>query len=207
MTDTPGPEDQRRRAGRRPVTSRPDLERVAFALFAADGFDATSVEAIAGAAGIGRRTFFRYYPSKNDVVWGDFDTHLHRLRLWLDQTPAAVPVMEAVHRAVLEFNRIAPDQARLHRQRLGLILGVPTLLAHSTLRFAQWRAVVAGFAAGRLDLGADDLLPRVIAHSALGAAVAGYEAWLADDNADLGSLLDEALGELADGFRHHGRRR
>ena len=88
---------------------------------------------------------------------------------------------------------------------MSLILGVPTLLANSTLRFAQWRAVVADFAARRLGLRPDDLLPEVVGYTALGATLAGYEQWLRDDASDLTDLLDRALGELAVGFEHHGR--
>jgi mycofactocin system transcriptional regulator len=176
---------------------------VAFALFAAHGFDETSVDDIAAAAGIGRRTFFRYYPSKTDVVWGDFSAGLERMGAGLAAVPPSVPMMEAVRQAVIEFNRLPPDQVTQHRRRLGLILGVPTLLANSTLRFAQWREVVARFAAHRLGLEPDDLLPRVIGYTALGAALAAYEQWLRDDHADLARLLDEALGELGSGFRRH----
>jgi mycofactocin system transcriptional regulator len=195
----------RPRVGRRPATSHGELEAVAFALFARDGFDETSVDDIATAAGIGRRTFFRYYPSKNDVVWGDFATELARMRARLGATRPDMPMMEAVHGAVVDFNRIEVGQVALHRQRLGLILGVPTLLANSTLRFAQWRAVVAEFAAGRLGVDAHELLPRVVGHSTLGAALAAYEEWLRRDEADLSDLMDRALGELAVGFRHHDR--
>jgi len=51
--------------GRRRATSRAELEQAAFALFAVRGFDATTVDEIAAAAGIGRRTFFRYFPSSS----------------------------------------------------------------------------------------------------------------------------------------------
>src|ERR1700733_4483234 len=68
------------RAGRKPVTSRADLEHVAFDLFDRQGFERTTVDDIARAAGIGRRTFFRYFPSKNAVPWGTFAGHLAKPR-------------------------------------------------------------------------------------------------------------------------------
>jgi mycofactocin system transcriptional regulator len=179
------------------------LEAVALELFVSKGFDETSIDDIAAAAGIARRTFFRYYPSKTDLVWGDFGGELARMQSWLAAADPEVPMMEAIHQAVLEFNRLPPDLLPQHRRRLSLILGVPTLLANSTLRFAQWRAVVAAFAARRLDLAEDDLLPEVVAYSALGATLAGYGQWLRDEESDLTVLLDEALGQLAIGFEHH----
>jgi TetR/AcrR family transcriptional regulator, regulator of mycofactocin system len=199
-----GAGDDRPRGGRPPATSRAELERVAFCLFGKHGFDETSIEDITAAAGIARRTFFRYYPSKLDLVWGDFDGMCDRLRQWFGAVPAQTPMMEAIHQAVLEFNRLPPGEEAAHRRRLGLILGVPSLLANSTLRFAQWRAEVAAFAARRLGLAPHDLRPQVIGYSALGAALAAYEQWLRDEDADLMCLLDRALGELATGFDHHG---
>ena len=202
-----GDEDRsdRPRAGRPPSTTRGDLERTAFMLFTEKGFDQTSIDDIAAAAGIARRTFFRYYPSKTDLVWGDFDGELVHLRQWLAAVPPELPLMEAVHQAVVDFNKLQAGGEQDHRRRLGLILGVPTLLANSTLRFVQWRSVIAEFAAARLKMSQHDLLPTVIGYSALGAALAAYEIWLQDDSAALTDLLDEALGELAIGFQHHGR--
>ncbi len=61
------------RTGRRPPsTSREGLSAVGIELFRERGFDETSVDEIAEAAGIARRTFFRYFPSKNAVPWGRF---------------------------------------------------------------------------------------------------------------------------------------
>ena len=189
--------------GRRPSTSRTELERVALDLFATKGFDETTVDDIAAAAGIGRRTFFRYHPSKNDVVWGDFDAELARLRGWFDRCPPDLPLMAAVHHAVLTFNRLDADQVPWHRRRMQLILRTPTLHAHSTLMYARWRAVVAEFVAGRTGRRETDMLPQLIAYSALGAAVAAYDQWLRAEDADLDSLLDEAMGELSHGFGGH----
>ena len=64
------------RQGRPPVTSRAELERIALDLFIRQGFTETTLDDIAAAAGIARRTFFGYFSSKNDVVWGDFATLL-----------------------------------------------------------------------------------------------------------------------------------
>jgi mycofactocin system transcriptional regulator len=186
--------------GRRRATSRAELEQVAFALFAARGFDATTVDEIAAAAGIGRRTFFRYFPSKNDIPWGAFEDELERMRVRLKACPPEVPLADAIRVALIDFNRVAPAQVPLHRRRMELILRVPTLLAHSTLRFAAWRAVVAEFAAERTSRRADDLAPQAIAHAVLGVAIAAYEHWLDDPGSDLPALLDDAMRQLTGAF-------
>ena len=182
------------------MTSRADLEQTAFGLFAANGFDATTVDEIAAAAGIGRRTFFRYFPSKNDIPWGAFEAELDRMRVRLKACPPEVPLMDAIRVALIDFNEVAPAQIPLHRRRMELILRVPTLLAHSTLRFAAWRAVIAEFAAERTGDRPDDLAPQAIAHAVLGVAVAAYEHWLDQPAADLGALLDDAMRQLAAAF-------
>ncbi|TQS42624.1 mycofactocin system transcriptional regulator [Cryptosporangium phraense] len=201
MTNQPGPPPAR--MGRPPATSHDELEQIGLELFTTRGFDETTIDEIASAAGISRRTFFRYYTSKNDLVWGDFDAELARLRERLAATPADVPMMAALREAVVAFNRVDADHVALHRRRMALIVGVPTLIAYSTLRFAGWRDVIAEFVAGRVGRPVEDLLPQLVAHAALGCALAAYTEWLARSDADLDSLLDEAIGELASGFAGH----
>ena len=184
-------------AGRPPATSRAELEVAALELFHRDGFDATTVDRIAEAAGVSRRTFFRYYASKNDVVWGDFDAGLRAMEARLAQTPDDVPLLQGLGSAVVEFNALPPDAVPAHRQRMALILHVPALQAHSTLRYAAWRDVVARFAARRLDLPVDALAPQLVGHVALAAAVASYEQWLRDEGSDLSELLRAAFAALA----------
>lgn len=186
--------------GRRRATSRAELEQTAFTLFTARGFDATTVDEIAAAAGIGRRTFFRYFPSKNDIPWGAFEDELERMRVRLKACPPEVPLMDAIRVALIDFNRVTPAQVPLHRRRMELILRVPTLLAHSTLRFTAWREVVAEFVAERTGCRPDDLAPQAIAHAVLGVAIAAYEHWLNDPGSDLGALLDDAMRQLAGAF-------
>jgi TetR/AcrR family transcriptional regulator, regulator of mycofactocin system len=186
--------------GRRRATSRAELEQAAFVLFAVRGFDATTVDEIAAAAGIGRRTFFRYFPSKNDIPWGAFEAELERMRVRLKACPPEIPLADAIRVALIDFNRVTPAQVPLHRRRMELILRVPTLLAHSTLRFTAWREVVAEFAAERTGRRQDDLAPQTIAHAVLGVAIAAYEHWLDDPDSDLGALLDEAMRQLSSAF-------
>jgi mycofactocin system transcriptional regulator len=183
--------------GRPAVTSRGELELVALELFAQRGFEQTTVDDLAEAAGIGRRTFFRYFPSKNDVVYGDFDAALGDLRARLAATPPDVPLLDGIREAVLAFNALPPEAEPQHRTRMSLVLHTPVLQAHSTLRYAGWRAVIAEHTSDRLGLQPDDFVPRLVAHQALACAVAAYEQWLANPGTDLTTLLDTALRSMA----------
>jgi mycofactocin system transcriptional regulator len=188
------------RPGRRPSTTRDELTHLALELFTTNGFERTTIDDIAAAAGIGRRTFFRYFASKNDLPWGDFDARLDAMRAHLDSIPADTPLMEAVRIATIAFNHTPPEEERYHRERMALLLRVPTLLAHSTLRFASWRQVVAEFAARRLGLAEGALEPQAIAWAALGTALSAYEQWLDHEDSDLAELLDRSLRMLNSGF-------
>ncbi|OAA26827.1 transcriptional regulator, TetR family [Frankia sp. EI5c] len=165
-------------------------------MFTERGFDATTLDAIAEAAGVGRRTLLRYYPSKNDIPWGQFDESLVELQKSLAAMPPGIPLHEAVHRAVLAFNRVDPAAVAQHRQRMSLLLRTPTLLAHSALKYRQWRRVIASYVAERSGLSPDDLLPRTVGHVALAIAVSAYEQWLDDESRTIEEILDEALDAL-----------
>ncbi len=188
------------RSGRPPATSREVLERLGFELFARQGFERTTVDDIVAVAGIGRRTFFRYFASKNDLVWGDFGSHLTRLEHLLHDADPALPMMDALRGAIVEFNRFDPAEVPWHRERMELILTVPMLQADSTLRYSKWRRIITEFAATRIGLSSSDMLPGLIGHAALGAALAAYEHWLAVPDSDLAELLDRAVRRLAAGL-------
>jgi TetR/AcrR family transcriptional regulator, regulator of mycofactocin system len=199
-TSPPGAEP---RTGRPPAITAGVLAQVALELFAAKGFEATTIEDIAAGAGISRRTFFRYFASKNDVVWGDFDAELEGLRAGLAEVPPDRPMMAALREAVVEFNRVDDAAVEAHRQRMALILGVPVLQAHSTLRYAAWRAVIAEFVARRCQVAPSEMLPQLVGAVCLGASVTAYEQWLARPGSDLAGLIDAAMGEVLTGFAGH----
>lgn len=184
--------------GRPVATSHAEIERAAFRLFAERGFDAVTMADIAAEVGVGRRTLFRYYESKNDIPWGQFDRTLDDFRSILAAMPEDLPLREAVHRGVQRFNEFPAEAMPSHRLRMQLILETPALQAHSVLRYAEWRAVIAEYVAGRLELDPGDLLPRTVGGVALALAITAYEGWLADPDTDLAAMLDEAMSGLRD---------
>ena len=188
------------RRGRAPATTREELGRVGLEMFVARGFAAVTVDDIAQAAGIGRRTFFRYFASKNDVPWGDFEDLIHAFRVRLRVAPSSTPVIDAIHAAVLEFNAVPAHEIDHHRHRMRILLTVPDLVAESTVRYAEWRAVIAEFVAQRSGLTATDPVPQAVSWACLGISLAAYERWLEMPDADLLALIDEAFAGLAEVF-------
>jgi mycofactocin system transcriptional regulator len=186
--------------GRRPSTSREDVARAALDLFNRQGYDQTTVDQIAAAVGVSRRTFFRYYESKRDVVWGEFDAELVRLHDQLEGAPRDLPMMDVLRQAVKATNRFGARELDELRIRIGLIGSVPTLVAHSAVRYAEWCQVVAAFAAGRIGGSPDDLGPQTVARASLGAAMAAFACWAASGSDDLAVEVDRAFRLLSTGF-------
>ena len=188
------------RVGRRRSTTWDHLSNVAIDLFAAHGFDEVSVDDVAQAAGIARRTLFRYYPSKNALPWGDFDAHLERMRDQLSDLDPGVPIRDALRTALLAFNTFDEAETARHRQRMRVILQTAALQAYSMTMYAGWRAVVAAFVARRLGGKAGDLVPQTVAWTMLGVALSAYEHWLADESVSLAEALGDAFDTVSDGL-------
>ena len=153
-----------------------------------------------GAAGIARRTLFRYYPSKNALPWGDFDAHLSRMRELLSGLDPDVPIGEALRTALLAFNSFDEQETARHRQRMRVILQTAELQAYSMTMYAGWRAVVAAFVARRLDVKAGDLVPQTVAWTMLGIALSAYEHWLADESVSLAQALGDSFDTVSGGL-------
>ena len=111
------------------VTSAVAIEKAALEVFQARGFEETRVEDIAAAAGISRRTFFRYFASKNDILFPDFEDMLEEFEEWLLSLPDDRPMLEVIADGTMRFNRIHSDGAAAHRDRMNLILHTPALRA------------------------------------------------------------------------------
>ena len=94
------------RVGRRRSTTKDHIANVAIDLFNTYGFSEVSVEDVALAAGIARRTLFRYYPSKNAIPWGDFDVHLREFAEVFGDADLTLPMAAILRSALLDFNTL-----------------------------------------------------------------------------------------------------
>ena len=178
-----------RSAGRPPATDHGAIERIAFDLFETNGFEQTRTLDIAQAAGISRRTLFRYFPTKNDIPWGRFDEGLDELRATLRRTDATLPLGAALQEGIVAFNSFDPEQLGQHVRRMRIIFSTPELQAHAALKYAAWRRVVAEFVAWRLGIAIDAPEPTVAGHAALAVALSAYDLWLRDPDQPLDDLI------------------
>ncbi len=187
--------------GRPRGTSARALELIALRLFTEQGFEATTVDQIASAAGVSRRTFFRYFDSKSAVLWSEFDAEVATIRALLAETPDGLPVMAAVRRAVLAANHYRARDVPELRTRMSLLGSVPELVASAAVHYDAWERAVSDFVARRSGQPADSLYPLAVGRAVLAACRAGYDRWVARADADLTVYLDAALRALAAGFR------
>jgi AcrR family transcriptional regulator len=84
--------------------TRARLERAALDLFARRGYDGTTVEDVAAAAGVSARTAFRYFPAKADLVFADAEADLAALRAELSTQDRSLPALEAIRLALVQFS-------------------------------------------------------------------------------------------------------
>ncbi|MFB7874767.1 mycofactocin system transcriptional regulator [Nocardia sp. NPDC056064] len=186
--------------GRPPRTTRRELEVIAMRLFAEHGFDDITVERIAAEAGVSERTFFRYFPSKAEVLWHQFDDEVQDLREAFAGVPDDEPMMAAVRRIVVAANRYRAEDIPELRTRMRLVSAVPALSAGAGAHYDAWERAVGEFAARRLGTTANDLVPLAVGRTTLAAARAAYDTWVERGDADLTVYLDRALRALERGF-------
>lgn len=130
-----------------------EIEAAAFGLFAGRGYEATTVELIAAVAGVSTRTFFRYFPTKEDVVFGNHAESVARLRAALAAGEPGEPPLRRVRRAVLAVQDPGGNPA-VELARARLVAEVPAVRARlSHLVEGLEDAVAEALAA---ELGADE---------------------------------------------------
>ncbi|KWX03390.1 TetR family transcriptional regulator [Carbonactinospora thermoautotrophica] len=183
------------------LRTRRAIQEQALRLFLEKGYAATTVEEIAAAAEVSPATFFRYFPTKEDVVLSDeYDPLIERL---LAERPADEPPVQRVRRALAAgFAQVyAADRDRL-LARVRLILDTPALRARLWENQLATQELLRRALGGREDTVEEALRTRLIAAGCVTAVVTALITWVeTGGTADLPDLVDRALATLEAGFQ------
>jgi AcrR family transcriptional regulator len=181
---------------RNKLRRREQITDAALRLFAERGFDGVTIEQIADVADVSRRTFFRYFARKEDVLIAWKQQMADQLRMALAARPADEPPLEAVHRALAEVAAGYAERPELTLGLMRLFEGGPAL--HADVDYQDWDDVLADGIAGRMGVDVvRDPRPRLIATVGFAVLTATIETWAADRGSDdLVALLDSGFAEL-----------
>ncbi|WP_328863048.1 TetR/AcrR family transcriptional regulator [Streptomyces sp. NBC_00306] len=180
---------------RKKAQTRRTIQEEALRLFLSQGYDNTTVDEIARAAGVSSMTFFRHFPTKESVVESDdYDPFIASL---IEQRPPEEAPLTALHRALgegLAAVYATDREALLVRTRL--ILRTPALRARLWENQHATEEMLTGALAARSGQ-EPDLALRVTAAAALAALTATLTFWVeGDGEADLPTLVNEAFTTL-----------
>jgi AcrR family transcriptional regulator len=184
---------------RKKEQTRRNIEDAAIRLFQERGYSATTVAEIAEAADIAPRTFFSYFPSKEAVLFGDFDETFERLRAFMDERAADETTFDAVRAWI---GTLIDDKDHDHERdacRRRLIAGNEALVAHERHLMGRFERVLAENVARDLGDEPDDLQPRLVAAAAIAALMAMSDKSDEDGHEHQG-IDEEGLAQLDDAF-------
>jgi AcrR family transcriptional regulator len=182
-------------AERKRLLVRSELAEAAVKLLADQGFEETTVDQIVAAVGMSRRTFSRYFDSKEDVIVHMLAEAGVKLCAELNARPADEPPAVALRRALSVFTSMSVGNPAKMLRVSRLILDTPALLARFLERQSQWQAEMTGILALRAGLDPDvDLRPAVAAGVALTAFQAALRRWVDSGGSEsLDEVVDQAL--------------
>jgi len=183
--------DLTRRAVREEVLSK------AWALFAQQGYEATTIDQVAEAAGMSRRTFFRYFSGKDELILERLIEAGERVATTLAARPADEPAWPAMRAAFEELVRSQEQNATVARALGQMLRDEAGARASVEERRHRWLPLLAPLVETRLPPGPS---AATRATAVVGAALACLDAagatWLEDDSTPLGALLDAAMSAL-----------
>lgn len=171
-------------------------------LFRRNGFDATTVSDIADAAGISRRTFFRYFESKDDLVFDWLDEQDDFIRPKLAARPAGEPPLVSLRQALLQLAQyLDADHARA--ALLGrIIFDTPALSRRYHAETVRWEGETVRILQRGRRGATETFAIRVQISIATAAYVTALRAWAADHRGgELQSWVVAAFAALEDGLR------
>ena len=197
--DQPGGLRERKKA-----RTRAAIREHALRLFRENGYQRTTVEKIAEAAEVSPSTFFRYFPTKEDIILqDDMDTRMIEA---LERQPAELSPLAAVRAATREvFTSYTQADLDLLQETTTLTVTVPEIRARAMDEFARTISVVSEALAKRAGRQADDLVIRTTAGAIIGVIMSitmPWETWSSDRRTieDTFERIDQALALLEAGL-------
>jgi AcrR family transcriptional regulator len=177
---------------------RSELEAVALGLFEERGFEAVTVEVVAAAGGVSTRTFYRYFPAKEDVLQVRIDRRTADLQAALATRPADEAPLQSLRLALQEA--VAAEDAGLRRRWISVVAATPGVL-NSVIGGIQLKSqrVIAEFLGTRLGVAADTLVPTMLAAAVGGVIQATHTQWFLHGG-DLPAMIAEGLEVLESGI-------
>jgi AcrR family transcriptional regulator len=197
----PNDESLRPLRDRKRDRTRRMIQAEALRLFATKGFQATTIEEIAAAADVAPRTFFRYFPAKEEVVfWAEYRPLLAG---FVAARPDHEPAGQALRHGLVDGLATFYEQDRERLlERTKLACRIPALQPRWRQQQADLAVGMAPILADRLGAPPDDLEVRAIAAAIAAALFVAIEEWQArDGQGDLRALIDRALGSVLAGPR------
>jgi AcrR family transcriptional regulator len=184
---------------RKKAKTRVAIQRHALRLFREQGYEATTVSQIAEAAEVSESTFFRYFPTKEQVVlWDDFDPLIVEA---LRTRPAGSTPIQALRTALHDvFTRLSPDDRAALRERVELMLAAPPLRATMFDQISGPMRILADVVAEHTGRRPDDVAVRALVGAVIGVGLSAMFAAADDPDADIVSLLDTMMAQLEAGF-------
>ncbi len=189
-----------RGAGRPKISTHEEIQQIALGLFFEYGFDEVTIEDVAEACGISRRTLFRYYANKMEIVWGDFDKALAYFSRALEENVLRLSLSEAILTSVIDFNRVQKSELMNHRKRMSMILNTPSLQSYSSRKRDDWKEVIVDFLIDNEIDKPFEWYPALVADLCLAASESAYRTWLAKPSLPLDSLIAERYSVLRAGI-------
>jgi AcrR family transcriptional regulator len=184
---------------RKKARTRAAIQAHALRLFREQGYDGTTVQQIIEEAEVSESTFFRYFPTKGDVVLAD-DIDPLIVEAFRDQPPELTPIQALRGAFATVFGRLSGQEVSDQRDRMRLILSVPELRAGMLDQFVSAMLLLVVVLAERTGRRPDDMAVRTLAGAVVGAAMAVMFAVLDDEGADLADLIDESMARLETGL-------
>jgi AcrR family transcriptional regulator len=182
--------------GRKQQVVRDAIFDAAIETFALNGFDGTTVEDVARAAGVSRATFFRYFSSKDDLLAQNVMNYGTALTEAIKGCPPSLSPFQIMHETVLSVARQTVTHPRTRQVIEISMRSASALQAHWSRMIEVEESVAIAFAAKLGHKSKDDLDPRLLAAMTLSAMNVAIMSWYRGDCHDLSAAVEQAFSRL-----------